>query len=384
MLTRQAAKRLRAQRAARKGVRRAAGAAGKPRARAGAGLSASTSVVAAPALRTLPALAVTTTTPVMRERGSELVTAGTIGAGDYAPLVSMLVWPKTLGFRAGVLSCLYEKYFVNSLVFRLRIAGNLTTAATFIMAYDLDVGDSSPMASIEGVKAMAAWRHHVIGQTGGSTEYTLAVRPGVAMREYYTSYDAAGDLRESYCGQLYLYTVNAPSGTAASYTLSVDYDLAFLEPQVETTRGAWAPAPVTGVTTPTDVNFWDIPAVTAIVNALANVTGITVSTKDGHVQLRLQPGKYYIDTAVRPTSSPSADCGIAESWSQEGVAGASASVAATVDQPTSVATWAYRRLVVNVPAGVIVWFRTKLYQVFTATSVDAWVSAARAALSLPV
>lgn len=232
-----------------------------------------------------------------REAGSELVWSG-VTTGTNAKLFGMAVAPSTLGPRVARLSTLYEKYSVNSLTFTVQIAGSLTTAVQLVQALDTDAGDADPLNSIDGIKSMLSWRHSELVTFLDASPHALPIVIKQPEAGYYTSYDAAGDLRLSYCGQYYLYAMTGAASVTA--TVVVHYDLTFYEPQIGDVAGTAVEIKTLPATPPVS-NAWSSMA--AEIEKLAAVPGVRVTAAGGNIGFRLSEGTYYMTQNYLPTNT---------------------------------------------------------------------------------
>lgn len=238
-----------------------------------------------------------------REAGTELVWSG-VTTGSNTKLFGMAVAPSTLGPRIARLSTLYEKYTINSLTFTVQIAGSLTTAVQLVQALDTDAGDADPVATLDGIKSMLSWRHSQLVTFLDSSPHALPIVIRQPEAGFYTSYDAAGDLRLSFCGQYYLYSMTGSANVTA--TVVVHYDITFFEPQIGDSAGSAVEVKTLPVC-PTTANAWDDLAIE--LNKLAAVPGVLLHAAAGHIGLRLSEGTYYLTQNYLPTSIPGAPAG---------------------------------------------------------------------------
>jgi len=162
--------------------------------------------------------------------GTEILFSG-LDVASYSvgnKIHGTLIAPASIGGRLAMINELFEKYRINSLAFEITCTGATTSAAAIIVGFDADAGDADPTTGA----LMRSWQHNLVieSNTGGAN--VLIVRVQQPDAGYYTSYDAHGDYRLSFCGQFYTYLLNKTAGASVSLMCSVHYDVTFYEPQL--------------------------------------------------------------------------------------------------------------------------------------------------------
>lgn len=245
-----------------------------------------------------------TSRPVMmnsplRMKGQEVVWAGSVTGADYQKIVGVMFGPAAIGPRLGKLSALFQRYQYRSLVFEIQLSLPSTSAASLVLGFQVDPGDPDPPETYEGIRAMCSWPHSVT-VVNGWPKATMTVVLRQPAEGYYCSYDAAGDLRFSYPGQLYLYRIAA--GATASATIKCSYDIEFYEPDMADMRESQFTNDA-NVTRPSDSNAW-ASSVATVLNTLGRVRGVQVVVDAFGTCLKFAPGLYSLTQNYLPTGTP--------------------------------------------------------------------------------
>lgn len=218
-----------------------------------------------------------------------------------------------LGQRMLSLSALYEKYKVNSIEFEVTLTCPTSIAGQYVLAFDHDIGDEDPPNTQGGVLGMLEWHEHLVCSTFDGVTHRLKLPPSAFSlpggNSYYTSYDKAGDLRFSYFGQWYLYSMSV-TNVGVGIAVTCHYDVTYYVPQLGG-MVAGGTGKATGASIdPTAGRGWNGVA-TVIQDVADTVRGVSkIISVLGDIGMRFTEGKYEITQALGASSYTSGTVGL--------------------------------------------------------------------------
>lgn len=135
------------------------------------------------------------------------------------------------GTRLELFGAMYEKFLFRNLRFHVVSAAPATASGSYILAYDRDVSDPTPPATIAGSKQLLSYE----GSCEANIWEPLTINCPLDNPDagYYTN-SSNGDERLFSQGQLYLWQLVGASAANLSFTIWVEYDCEFFVPQLET------------------------------------------------------------------------------------------------------------------------------------------------------
>ena len=208
-------------------------------------------------------------------------------------LLNWDVSPAALGgSRLEKYGALYEKFLFEDLEFIWSPSIGTTTAGNIGFAYDSDVMDATPPASVDGLRQYSGYQYNCDANIW--LPQSLKVKPTAPDAGYYTNPVVTGstDDRLSYQGQFYAFLV-APSSAATGTNFGrvrLRYRCHFFTPQLDNTVSGSEFGASSG-TSITAVNNADFLAWFNNVSALVSGAAQYLPKLDSN-------GKYYLDLAT--------------------------------------------------------------------------------------
>lgn len=179
------------------------------------------------------------------------------GSGAGSVIVNYFLNPSSppfSGTRLSQFSTLYDKFIFTNFKFHTTSANPTTSIGSFILAYDRDTTDATPPSSDDGIRSYMSMQNAVSGTNWENLTMNCSLED--TQDFYYCS--PTGDNRLSFQGQLYA-AVMVPAAATMTQSLWVEYDIVFMDPQLEISQAEYVGTVSSGsISTSTNQGFNNI------------------------------------------------------------------------------------------------------------------------------
>lgn len=232
----------------------------------------------------------------IRVYGHELIgPVPSTATGAFNVLANYFLNPQVFqGTRLAQFSSLYEKYVFRKLKIHFDSAMPSTATGQYTIAFDKDISDETPPASLIGLRQMMAFQNSGLSAIWDNS--TLDVELSDPQDFYYTntSQSLAGDERLVYQGQFYLMVASQLS-LAMAGNFWIEYVIDLYDPQLESNIHIVKYEKVTA-SNPSSAQHAALDLVLAAPSSSTVDQAVTIiQDANGHYGFKVGPGTYFLN-----------------------------------------------------------------------------------------
>lgn len=198
--------------------------------------------------------------------------------------------------RLGKYAQLYDKYIFHRLKFYVQSSASTNHSGSYLLTYDRDASDPTPAANTD---ALRSYFGHA-GSRSGAAWNSIAIDCPLTDTQdfFYTSPEGSSDERLVYQGQIYV-VCNTPYGQTTNYSLWVEYDCEFMDPQLQLSLVEAKQAGFSGPTSSAPRAAWNqLTTGQSVTNAVPFIQDV-----NGNRGFVLSPGTWYLEQTLQQSSA---------------------------------------------------------------------------------